>query len=110
MNLRKLAKGKPCLIRLPGCNHDKSTTVLAHYRLAGYSGMGKKPPDIMGAWSCSECHARVDGRVKTEHDREVIRLAHAEGVIRTVEVLIREGWIVEKDYKGHFDAEKDVSF
>lgn len=81
---RKLAQGKPCMVRLPMCNARRNTTVLAHYRLAGYSGAGMKPPDIMGAWCCSACHDAVDGRVKTEHSRETLRLAHAEGVIRTV--------------------------
>jgi hypothetical protein len=84
MNLRKLARGKPCMIRLPGCNHDRSTTVLAHYRLAGYAGTGTKPDDFaFGSWSCSACHDLVDGRVKTEHSRDVLRLAHAEGCLRT---------------------------
>lgn len=85
MNLRELAKDKPCMIRLPGCNGDPATTVLAHYRLSGYTGIGMKPDDYaFGAWSCSNCHDKVDGRVKTEHSREIIRLAHAEGVMRTM--------------------------
>ena len=82
---RKLAKGKPCMIRLPGCNGGRSTTVLAHYRLAGYAGMGMKPDDhVFGAWACSRCHDAVDGRRRLEgHDQGVIRLAHAEGILRT---------------------------
>ena len=84
MNLRKLARGQKCMIRLPGCNHDRSTTVLAHYRLAGYSGMGQKPDDFaFGAWSCSACHDLIDGRTKSDHDKSVLRLAHAEGCLRT---------------------------
>ena len=39
------AHGEPCQIRLAGyCNHNPETTVLAHYRLADYCGMGIKPP------------------------------------------------------------------
>ena len=52
-----------------------------------------KPPDIMGAWGCSNCHAHVDGRIKSEHDAKIIRLAHAEGVIRTVAALEKEGYL-----------------
>ena len=77
------------MIRLPGCNHDPETTVLCHYRLSGYSGVGMKPPDTMAAWGCSECHGRVDGRIKTEHDQSVIRLAHCEGVLRTMQEIIK---------------------
>ena len=84
MNLRKLARGQRCQVRLPGCDGGGETTVLAHYRLAGYSGMGSKPDDFaFGAWSCAKCHDLVDGRVKSDHDRAVLRLAHAEACLRT---------------------------
>lgn len=88
MNLRKLARNRPCQVRLPGCNGDPATTVLAHYRLAGISGMGIKPPDLIAAWACSECHRRVD----TDKSADV-QLAFAHGVFRTQDVLIREGKI-----------------
>jgi hypothetical protein len=84
VNLRKLAKGQPCQIRLPCCNHNPETTVLAHYSLAGISGAGIKSPDWIASWSCSDCHDAVDGRVSLKgHDQKIIRLAHAEGVFRT---------------------------
>jgi hypothetical protein len=79
------------MIRLPGiCNHDPDTTVLAHVRLVGVSGMGMKSPDLLGAWACSACHDVVDRRVKTNIDIGEIRLAHLEGMVRTINQLIRE--------------------
>ena len=84
MNLRKEAQGKPCQVRLPGCDGGGETTVLAHYRLSPYSGMGIKPPDIMGAWCCAKCHDLADGRKKYDGDRMAVRLAHCEGVLRTI--------------------------
>jgi hypothetical protein len=79
------------MIRLPGiCNHDPDTTVLAHVRLIGVSGMGMKSPDLLGAWACSACHDVVDRRVKTNIDIGEIRLAHLEGMVRTINQLIRE--------------------
>ena len=87
MNLRREAQGKACLVRLPGlCNHDSQTTVLAHYRLPGYSGLGVKSPDLLGAWSCSACHAYID----THHD-DLTRLAHAEACLRTIAELSKRG-------------------
>ena len=90
VNLRKLAQGKPCMIRLPGCNgggedfDGSSKSCLAHYRLAGYSGGSMKPDDFaFGAWSCQPCHDIADGRVPSEHSKEIVRLAHAEGCLRT---------------------------
>lgn len=92
--ITKSARGEPCQIRLAGyCNHNPETTVLAHYRLADYCGMGIKPPDFMGAYACSACHDAVDGRIKTDLSEEELRLAHAEGVMRTLVVLQKKGLI-----------------
>ena len=84
-DLRKLAKGQECQVRLPAiCNGDPATTVLAHYRLAGVSGMGMKSPDVIGAWACSACHLAVDT------DR-AYRADFAEGVFRTQALLVKKG-------------------
>ncbi len=91
--LRKAARGRPCMVRIPYiCNGDPATTVLAHYRLAGCNGMGLKPDDALGAWCCSACHDAVDGRNTQGYlTREEFRLMHAEGVMRTFDALRREG-------------------
>ena len=92
MNLRKLARGKECQIRIGGiCNGDSETTVLSHYRLSGLCGTGMKPPDQIGAFACSDCHDAVDGRRQTQYPYEHLRLWHAEGVFRTQNELIKLG-------------------
>ena len=92
MNLRKEAKGRGCMVRIPGvCNHNSETTVLAHYRLPGVSGMGMKAPDILGAWACSSCHDAVDRRNHTDLERDYVRLMHLEGMARTLAQLEKEG-------------------
>ena len=90
--LTKLARGRECQVRLPCCNHNPETTVLAHYRLAGTCGVGMKPNDLQGAWACSACHDEIDRRTRN-FDNEFVRLAHAEGVFRTIAILIKEGAI-----------------
>lgn len=80
------------MVRLPCCNHNPETTVLAHYRLAGTCGVGMKPNDLQGAWACSACHDEIDRRTRI-FENEFVRLAHAEGVIRTQDMLIKEGKI-----------------
>ena len=90
MNLRKEAKGRPCMVRLPCCNGDPDTTVLAHLRMAGISGMGVKAPDLFGAWACFDCHDAVDRRRYLDYDWDFVRLAFLEGVIRTQYVLLEE--------------------
>lgn len=92
--LTKAARGRDCQVRVPSvCNGNPETTVLAHYRLAGTSGMGCKPNDFQGAWACSACHDYVDSRrgSRRADDRLVARQLHAEGVMRTQDILIREG-------------------
>lgn len=94
MNLRDFARDKPCLVRLPCCNGNPETSVLAHYRMAGYSGGSQKPPDIMGAIACSACHDAIDQRAELEgYDRAALRLAHAEGVMRTFVLALEAGVI-----------------
>ena len=83
-NLRQDAKGKPCMIRVPGyCNGNPETTVLCHYRLAGTSGAGMKPDDEQASWGCSDCHDVVDERRKTAYSHTECKLMLAEGMIRT---------------------------
>lgn len=91
-DLRKLARGRECAVRIPGvCNGDPETTVLAHFRLAGISGMGIKSPDLIAAFACSACHDAIDRRAHTDLDRDYVRLAHLEGVVRTQAELLRLG-------------------
>lgn len=95
MNLRKEAKGRGCMVRIFGiCNHNSETVVLAHIRIAGVSGMGMKSPDLIGAWACSACHDELDGRTrKSGLTRDELRLAHFEGMARTIMQLHKEGLI-----------------
>jgi len=81
-------------VRLPDiCNHNSETTVLAHIRLSGVSGMGMKADDLLGAWACSACHDAIDRRFRTDLDRDYVRLAHLEGMVRTIAQLRKEGLI-----------------
>lgn len=85
-DLRKLARGESCMIRSPVCNYNPETTVLAHYRMIGVSGLGMKSPDLLGAWACSACHEYVD----THRDTDT-KLMHMQGVARTQAELVRRG-------------------
>ena len=90
--IRKSARGQQCQIRLAGiCNHNPETVVLAHYRMAGTCGMGMKPSDIQAAYACDICHSAVDGRLKTDLSRDELQTAFAEGVMRTQQILIKQG-------------------
>ena len=95
MTLRKEARGRGCTVRIPGvCNFNSETVVLAHIRVAGVSGMGLKSPDLLGAWACSACHDEIDGRThKSGMTRDELRLAHYDGMARTITQLEKEGLV-----------------
>ncbi|MGQ6400865.1 DUF1364 domain-containing protein [Serratia sp. IR-2025] len=89
--LTKEARGRECQVRIPGvCNFNPETTVSAHYRLAGTCGTAIKPDETQAAWACSACHDEVDRRTRLI-DANDARLMHAEGVMRTQEILRKEG-------------------
>lgn len=97
VDLRKLAKGRECQIRAPGvCTCDSSTVVLCHYRSVGFSGIGMKSNDWLGAYGCSACHALCDSASGSwgTWSRESRELLLLHGVIRTWAILIDEGVIV----------------
>ncbi len=83
--LTRAARGQPCLVRIPGvCCGNPETVVAAHYRSVSLgAGTGIKPHDMLSAHACDQCHAAIDGRVKTNFTRTELRLMHAEGVFRT---------------------------
>lgn len=61
-HLLAMARGKPCLFRLPGiCNFDPETTVACHSNL-GMHGKGgaRKADDEYSAWGCFACHSFLD--------------------------------------------------
>lgn len=83
------ARDEECLVRLAGvCNGNPETTILAHFRMSGTSGMGIKPEDWQGAFACSACHTAVD----TYKDPS-IQLDFAKGVLRTIARQIEKGLI-----------------
>ena len=93
-DLRKLARGQPCQVRLDGCDGGGETTVLAHLRMAGYCGTSMKPDDLaFGAWCCARCHAKIDGREKCDMTHAELHSAHADGCLRTVAALRKMGAI-----------------
>lgn len=86
-NLKKLARGQECQVRIPGvCNFNSETTVLAHIRMPGITGTGMKAPDLLGAWCCSACHQATESNPSVRGD-------FLEGVARTQNKLIEMGVI-----------------
>jgi len=89
--LRKSARNQECNIRIPYvCNHDESTTVLAHL---GGAGMALKRDDMEASFACSACHSIVDGAVKSVYTVVELKLMHHEGAMRTRDYWRKNGMI-----------------
>jgi hypothetical protein len=94
--IRESARGKECLMKLPGCCGGTESTIWSHYRgEAGGKGMSLKADDLCGAYVCTHCDAIYDGQRKVPagvtygdvekawhgaHIRSLVML-HADGVI-----------------------------
>jgi hypothetical protein len=90
--LTDAARGQECKVRCPGyCNFNPETTVAAHIRMAGITGVGMKAIDILSAHACSACHDILDGRIKTAFTQDELRLMHFEGMARTIEWAFKRG-------------------
>lgn len=94
VDLRKLAEGRPCYVRLAECLPSTETVVLAHWRGIGISGAGMKAPDILGCPACFNCHELVDRRkIMANLTRDEVRAAHSTGIFQWINDLVKEGVI-----------------
>lgn len=60
--LLAMARGKPCLLRIPlTCKDDRATVVAAHSNQSIHGkGMARKADDQYTVWACSACHRFLD--------------------------------------------------
>lgn len=60
--LRDMARGMPCLLRVPGvCTQDRATVVCCHSNLSIHGKAGaRKADDHYSVWGCAACHRWLD--------------------------------------------------
>jgi len=81
--LLDLARGQPCLLRVPGvCQGGTETTVAAHSNLSIHGkGGARKADDIYSVFSCGTCHAWLDqGRAPRTAKEAAFMLGHLRQV------------------------------
>lgn len=91
--IRKAARGQECTLRLPCCNFNPETTILAHLPCRD-KGMALKSPDYHAVFACSSCHDVIDGRVYNHGiDKEMILERKLAGLYETHKIFIEMGLI-----------------
>lgn len=94
-NLRTIAAGKPCSLRLPGvCNFNETSTVLAHIRRGNTAGGGMKPADINAVPLCSACHDVFDGRKPSSYSRVELDAEMLRAHVQWLDWLAKEEFII----------------
>lgn len=91
--IRQSARGEDCTLRLGGCS-SVETVVLAH--IGKRRGMGIKCGDNMSAYSCSNCHDKIDGRTPSGFSREELAVEKLRALEETQEKLIEKGLLCLK--------------
>lgn len=82
-HLLSMAKGMPCLLLSPICNHDSDTTVSCHGAgIENGKGMGRKVSDALTVHGCSACNDYTDAfyRATKEEKKAVFAAGHARQV------------------------------
>ncbi len=82
--LLDLARGRYCLLRVPGaCFGGTETTVSAHSNWGCHGkGMGRKAADQYSVWACGGCHAWLDqGPAPKGVKQMAFMRAHADQVL-----------------------------
>lgn len=83
--LLDMARGRPCLLRVPGvCQGGTETTVAAHSNWACHGKAGaRKADDQYSVWACAACHIGWldQGPAPKEEKQTVFMRAHAAQVL-----------------------------
>lgn len=93
--IRDSARGKECLMVLPGvCMHDPAATIWSHYRGSiGGKARSLKADDLCGCYACTACDAVYDGQRKVPHGMtyDEVELAWYEAHIKSIVILHADG-------------------
>ncbi len=93
--IRDSARGAPCMLNFPCCNHDPATTVWAHWRDESF-GRSRKAHDTSGFPACSACHSWLDVGWAGKMELAVIQFYVIRAMQRAFVWLIETGVVSVK--------------
>lgn len=83
-HLLKMAKGKPCLLCVPGvCTQDRATVVCCHSNSSAHGKAGsRRADDHYSVWGCFACHSWLDtGKAPAAAKASTFMRAHLAQVL-----------------------------
>lgn len=95
--LLDLARGKPCLLQIPGvCIGGTETTVACHSNQARHGKAGwLKAHDWAAAWGCRACHAYIDQNTTGALYEEKVALWEAGFQETRIALIVQGQWPIE---------------
>ena len=88
--LLDMARGRKCLLRIPGvCNYNPETTVACHSNQSKHGkGAGLKAQDCFVVNGCSSCHAWLDQGPATREEKTLaFDIAHVRQIAEWVYIV-----------------------
>jgi hypothetical protein len=81
--LLEMARGRPCLLPTPCCDHMHQTTVAAHSNQQAHGkGKGRKADDCYTVWACFGAHTWLDQSKASKAEKDAkFAFAHAQQVL-----------------------------
>lgn len=89
--LLDMAKGKPCLLRIPGiCRGGTDTTVACHSNMSIHGKAGaRKADDQYSVWGCMACHRWLDqGPAPADVKELAFMRAHVDQVLEWRQIAV----------------------
>lgn len=91
--IRDSARMEDCSLRLGNCSSNE-TVVLCH--IGKVRGMAIKCSDHFAVYACSNCHDKIDCRVKSEFTKEELAVEKLRALEETQLKLIEKGLLCLK--------------
>jgi hypothetical protein len=92
--LLEMARGRPCLLMVPGaCTHRLDQTVACHSNLSIHGKAGsRKADDCYSCWGCAACHRWLDqGRADAFLKETAFMQAHLSQVLAWRQIAADQG-------------------
>ena len=97
-HLLNMARGQPCLLQTPLCNHNPETSVACHSN-SGQHGKGgaRKAHDAYSVVGCHSCHSWLDASPASHEEKAAVFAAGHGRQVKTWQAIANDPHAPAKD-------------